>query len=95
VKIVGIGSSSCEMYADDVAGNVEQEKNYFAWAQGYVSGLLIRAPEGKDERLDLMPTMFSLNQQAKFLRKFCSDHTELDFIDAVNSLYLTLRAPSD
>lgn len=93
VKIVGTGTASCEDFLTEIRGRPDVEKNFFAWAQGYMSGLLIRAPAGKDEDLDLMPPQFPLLKQAEFLRSYCSKHAGEDFSDAVNTLYRTLRAP--
>lgn len=93
VKVVGIGASTCVKFLQDIEGNPRAERDYFAWAQGYMSGLLIRAPTGKDENLDLTPPAFPLLQQAAFLRTFCTNTKDADFSDAVNMLYRTLRAP--
>lgn len=94
VKIVGIGASSCGFFLRVTSGNPEVEKNFFAWAQGYMSGLLLRAPAGKDEDLDLAPDAYPLLKQAEFLRNFCTRNPGADFSDGVNDLYRTLRAPS-
>ena len=93
VKIVGIGASTCTRFLQEIEGNPLAEREYVAWAQGYMSGLLIRAPAGKDEGLDLAPPAFPLLKQAAFLRTFCATNREADFSDAVNTLYRTLRAP--
>ena len=93
VKIVGIGAASCQVFLREIAGRPDVEKNFFAWAQSYMKGLLIRAPAGKDEGLDLTPPAFPLLKQAEFLRTFCSKNAGEDFSDGVNELYRTLRAP--
>lgn len=93
VKIVGIGGATCQEYLGEIRNRPDIEKNYFAWAQGYMSGLLVRAPAGKDEGLDLAPPAFPLLKQADFLRSYCSKSQSEDFSDAVNNLYRTLRAP--
>ncbi|BCB17134.1 hypothetical protein [Bosea sp. ANAM02] len=93
VKIVGIGASSCQYFARETNGKPEVEKNFFAWAQGYMSGLLLRAPPGKDEDLDLEPALLPLLKQAEFLRNFCDRNPDADFSDGVIELYKTLRAP--
>lgn len=93
VKIVGIGASTCTRFLQEIDGNLHAEREYFAWAQGYMSGLLIRAPAGKDEDLDLTPPAFPLLKQAIFLRTFCATNSDADYTDGVNTLYRTLRAP--
>jgi hypothetical protein len=42
----------------EIRGRPEVEKNFLAWAQGYVGGLLIRAPRKKG--LDLTAAQFRL-----------------------------------
>ena len=46
VKVVGIGASSCAQFNEEVAGSPSAERDYFAWAQGFMSGVLLRAPTG-------------------------------------------------
>lgn len=67
------------------------EREYISWAQGYLSGLLIRAPVGVDENLDLTPPSFPLLRQAQYLREFCAAQPKLDFPEVVQELYRTLR----
>lgn len=92
-KIVGIGASSCAHFNEEIARNPRTERDYFAWAQGYMSGVLMRAPLGVDEKLDLAPPSFPLQEQAAFLRKFCSNGLSQAYADAVLELYLRLRGP--
>lgn len=93
VKIVGIGASSCIRFKQDVSETPSVEKDYFAWAQGFMSGALFRAPPGVDEDLDLTPPSFPLESQADFLSKFCADHPDQDYLDATRALYHRLRGP--
>ena len=95
VKIVGIGAGTCRQYLEEVDGSSAIERNYLAWAQGYMSGILARAPAGVDETLDLTPPSFPLARQARFLRAYCANKPDTDFADAVQELYRTLRSPSD
>lgn len=91
VRIVGVGASSCAQFNQDVAAKPVMERDYFAWAQGFMSGALMRTPQGVDEDLDLLPPSFSLQQQADFLRAFCSQHSDQDYMDAVHALYQRLK----
>lgn len=93
VKIVGIGAATCEVYLNQIASAPTSERDYLAWAQGYMSGILVRAPAGKDEDLDLAPQAFPLGRQASFLREWCLNHANADFADGVQELYRALRAP--
>jgi hypothetical protein len=94
VKIVGVGSASCKDYLREIGDTPAMERDYLAWAQGYMSGILVRAPTGVDETLDLTPSTFPLPEQMKFLRVFCQNNDAMDFADGVQELYRTLRRPS-
>ncbi|WP_245430929.1 hypothetical protein [Rhodoplanes roseus] len=91
VKIVGIGASTCTRFDEEIARNPTVERDYFAWAQGFMSAILLRAPEGKDKGLDLSPESLPLQQQASFLRIFCARNSELNYSDGVVALYRELR----
>ena len=90
-KIVGIGASTCARFIHDIGEAPARERDYLAWAQGFMSGALIRAPEGIDEGLDLAPASMPLSAQANFLRAFCRKSPSLDYMDAVHALYRHLR----
>ncbi len=90
-KIVGIGAATCARFNAQVAEAPASERDYLAWAQGFMSGALMRAPPGVDEDLDLLPPTLPLPDQAAFLRSFCREHPEQDYMDAVRALYHRLR----
>lgn len=92
-KIVGLGASTCARFNQETSGNLALQRDYFAWAQGFMSGALIRAPEGVDEDLDLTPPSMPLQTQAGFLRAFCEKNPEQDYMEAVRALYHRLRGP--
>ncbi len=91
VKIVGVGAASCSKFLEDISKAPLVERDYLAWMQGYLSALLLRAPPGKDDDLDLLPPGFLLEKQASFLRYFCERNRQSDFNDGVNELYRALR----
>ena len=93
-KIVGVGAATCARFDAQVAQDPSSERDYLAWAQGFMSGALMRAPPGVDEGLDLAPPTMPLPDQAAFLRAFCREHPERDYMDAVRALYHRLRGPS-
>lgn len=92
-KIVGLGASACARFNQEVVDAPAIERDYFAWAQGFMSGALIRAPQGVDEGLDLSPPSFPLGAQADYLRSFCLKNPDQDYMDAVRALYHRLREP--
>jgi hypothetical protein len=75
----------------DVKSNPLVRRDYLAWAQGFMSGILLSRPAGVDEGLDLNPTTFNLVNQLHFLEDHCAKNTSLDFSDAVEALYKRLR----
>jgi hypothetical protein len=90
-KIVGLGASTCQRFTDDVKSNPLVQRDYLAWAQGFMSGILLSRPPGIDEGLDLNPANFGLINQLRFLGDYCARNTSLDFSDAVEALYKILR----
>lgn len=92
-KIVGLGAANCALFNQEVRDAPAIQRDYFAWAQGFMSGALIRAPQGIDENLDLSPPSFPLQAQAEFLRAFCEKHPDQDYMDAARALYHQLRDP--
>ena len=83
---MGAGTVSCGKFAKDYASAPDEFSNfYFAWAQGYMSGInLAIASETKRYRnLAGMPT----DQQERFLRAHCNQHPLGDFADGVIELY--------
>jgi hypothetical protein len=89
--IVGLGATTCQRFNDDVRSNPLVRRDYLAWAQGFMSGILLSRPAGVDEGLDLNPTTFGLVNQLHFLEDHCAKNTSLDFSDAVEALYKRLR----
>lgn len=92
-KIVGIGAVPCDFFTQEITSDPARLRDYVAWAQGFMSGALIRAPEGEDLSIDLLPPTFPLQRQAAFLKDFCANRGDRAFTDAVIELYRTLRDP--
>jgi len=93
-NIVGLGAASCRQFNSDLDRNFQVQRDYFAWAQGLMSGLLLGAPAGKDEGLELNPPSLPLLQQVDFLRSFCANNPDKDYTDGVLELYRLLRKHS-
>ena len=89
--IVGLGATTCHGFNDDVRSNPLLRRDYLAWAQGFMSGILSSRPAGVDEGLDLAPPAFSMMRQLDFLEDYCARNASLDFSDAVAALYKRLR----
>jgi hypothetical protein len=90
VKLTGLGAGTCKEFNQDVARNWQIQRDYFAWAQGYMSCLLMRAPAGIEDATDLNPPTYPLIKQVEFLRDFCAHNVVGYYADGVESLYRSL-----
>jgi len=90
-KIVGLGATTCVQFNEDVRSNPAVQRDYLAWAQGYMSGILVGRPPSVDQGLDLNPPSFDMNDQLHFLRDYCAKSALENFSDAVEALYKRLR----
>ena len=43
-KIVGLGATSCLQFTNDVKQNPAVQRDYLAWAQGFMSSILLSRP---------------------------------------------------
>ena len=90
-KIVGLGAATCKQFNGDIASNPKVRRDYLAWAQGFMSGIILSRPPGVDEGLDLNPATFDLITQLRFLEDHCARNEPFDFSEAVEALYKRLR----
>ena len=90
-RIVGLGATTCQQFNDDIKANPALRRDYLAWAQGFMSGIILSRPPGVDQGLDLAPKTFDLISQLHFLEDHCARNTAPDFSDAVEALYKRLR----
>jgi hypothetical protein len=91
VNIVGLGATTCQRFKEDIKSDPSLRKDYLAWIQGFMSGILSSRPPGVDEGLDLNPATFGLLDQLNFLEDLCAKDSSLIFSDAVAALYKRLR----
>lgn len=90
-RIVGLGATTCQQFNDDIKANPALRRDYLAWAQGFMSGIILSRPPGVDQGLDLAPKTFDLVSQLHFLEDHCARNASFDFSDAVEALYKRLR----
>jgi hypothetical protein len=90
-NIVGLGATTCQRFSDEVKTDPPLRRDYLAWAQGFMSGILLSRPPGVDVGLDLNPSTFGLMRQLEFLEDYCARNTSADFAGAVEGLYKRLR----
>lgn len=94
VAIVGTGTASCAQFVSAVAIRPLEEREYFSWAQGYMSGILLSAPAGVDEGLSLTPAALPIRAQLAFVKAFCEQFPSANYSDSVETLYHTLSGRS-
>jgi hypothetical protein len=90
-RIVGLGATTCQRFSIDIRSNPILRRDYLAWAQGFMSGILSSRPSAVDEQLDLNPVTFDLVNQLHFLEDHCAQNSAINFSDAVAALYKRLR----
>jgi hypothetical protein len=88
---VGYGATSCSHFLQDYQGDPLIERVYFAWAQGYLSALLITRPPGVDENLDLTPVSFNVLTQMEYVRTYCRSNPTVGYSVAIEALYRQLK----
>jgi hypothetical protein len=93
-RIVGLGAATCRQFMADAAADPQVRKDYLAWAQGFMSGIILSGPPGVDVGLDLNPPTFGLMDQLRFLEDHCARNQTVDFSTAVEALYKRLRLES-
>ena len=90
-RIVGLGAATCRQFTADAAADPQVRKDYLAWAQGFMSGIILSRPPGVDVGLDLNPPTFGLIAQLRFIEDYCARNETADFSTAVEALYKQLR----
>ena len=90
-NIVGLGATTCERFNADITADPSSRRDYLAWAQGFMSGILLGRPRGIDDGLELSPASFNLLAQLKFLDEYCATNASKNFGDGVEALYKRLR----
>src|SRR5262249_53144899 len=89
VGMMGAGSTSCVQFGMEYIKNPDlAERIYFAWAQGYMSQrnamhMLLNATQRNLRG-------WQVDDQKRKLRTFCSENPNVDFVLAVNDLYMAL-----
>jgi hypothetical protein len=88
VVIVGSGSRTCAQFIQEYQKDIVIEKYYFAWAQGYMVGLLHKEPNTED--MKLLPESFGAGMQEGFIRDYCAKNPAQLYLRAVQALYKRL-----
>jgi len=86
----GIGASSCLKFALDYTRNPPSEEQYFVWAQGYLSAIVLMAPGGIDDDLDIPQAPDAKASQMASIRSVCAQDPQRSYGHAVRTLYRRL-----
>ncbi|HUC63779.1 MAG TPA: hypothetical protein VMA53_00030 [Stellaceae bacterium] len=87
--LMGIGLGSCSLFASQYRQwGATIETSYFAWGQGFMSGLNMAGPHAGREARNLKA--ITTEEQEARLRAYCDQHPSEDYIDAVIDLYGSL-----
>jgi hypothetical protein len=92
VKIAGIGVSRCHVFNEQIADRPGLEELYLTWAQGFMSGVLLRTRPGQDDSLDL--TRMTTDEQRRFLKEYCRANPLRYYYEGVAALYHKLDGKS-
>jgi|SRR4028119_12694 hypothetical protein len=83
----GPGSSSCLKFALDYTRSPPSEEQYFIWAQGYMSAIMMMAPSSVDSDLNLLPASDPQERQMAMIRGICAQDPQRSYSHAVRALY--------
>ena len=83
----GPGASSCMKFALDYTRSPASEEQYFIWAQGYMSAIIMMAPSSVDSDLNLLPASDPQKSQMAMIRDICAQDPQRSYSHAVRALY--------
>jgi hypothetical protein len=87
VSGTGPGASSCLRFALDYTRMPRSEEQYFVWAQGYMSAIVMMAPSGMDDDLNILPASYPKERQMALVRSVCAQDPLRSYSHAVRALY--------
>src|SRR5215217_9717284 len=79
VSGAGLGASSCLRFALDYTRMPRSEEQYFVWAQGYMSAIMMMAPGGIDDDLNLLPASYPKATQMAWIRGVCAQDPQRSY----------------
>jgi hypothetical protein len=94
MELMGLGASTCGQFASSYRKSPELvELNYFAWAQGYLSGLNMGSlvQGGLSKNIGGIST----DEQQRIIRQYCNDHPLSNYNQAVTDLYFRFQNMSN
>lgn len=92
IAIAGIGTWACRRFFETISANPMEERECFAWAQGFMlheRHLAVHA-DRQDERLTLVPLSLSIPVQFAPLPAYCERSPPPSYSDGGEVLYREL-----
>lgn len=87
----GVGLHTCGDFSQSyIANPVLAEGVYFAWAEGYMSGLNLVAAAGKNPAREFKGGEASMSEYQSFLRTYCDQHPSVRYLQGVTALWNSL-----
>jgi hypothetical protein len=87
----GLGIKSCAEFARTYAANPEvTETLYFAWAEGFMSGINVKALSEHLTARDIEGSDEKMAEYKSIIRSYCNAHPLATYSAAVVDLYVTL-----
>jgi hypothetical protein len=94
IAIAGIGVTRCHEFNQQIDREPKLEDYYFSWAQGFMSGVLLRGRTGQDETVALVQAQHPPEQQREFLKSYCRRNPLRYYFHATAALYQQLGGTS-
>jgi hypothetical protein len=88
-NMAGLGVQTCEQFARDDAENPRIEDSYFAWAQGYMTGLNVARTLHKLSPKNL--NSWTKEDQEAFVHNYCDQHPVAKYAEAAFTLFHALK----
>jgi hypothetical protein len=86
--IMGAGALPCAEFGQRLRNSVDIEQTFFAWGQGYMSGMNTMFDFAGSDTRDM--NAISVSTQEERVRSYCASHPLQSYSDGVRELYLSL-----
>ena len=86
--IMGAGAIPCAEFGQRIRNKTEIEETFFAWGQGYMSGMNTMFDFAGADTRDM--NAISVTTQEDTVRSYCASHPLQRYADGVTELYLSL-----
>lgn len=88
-SLTGVGAATCTDFYQGYMAIPQVEDSYFAWAEGFMSGLNSMMSADKQPTRDL--SAMTMDAEKAYLRDYCSSHSADTYPSAVAKLFFSLK----